>query len=110
MKKLICILIIIFLLIENVYAFYEGTVDEDENYVVETTGSVEVPNLNARAAILYDMTYDRVLYEKNSKQRRANASTTKMITALVAYEKGNLDDVITISQKVASTRTDLLLT
>ncbi len=102
MKKVIYILILIFFIIGNVYAFYEEASSE-EDYIVETTGSLDVPNLNAKSAILYDMTYDRILYEKNSKQRRANASTTKMITALVAYEKGNLNDIVTISQKVGNT-------
>lgn len=96
-------ILVIMCLFNCVYGFYEGTLQEDEGYFVETTASVGVPNLNARAAILYDATYGRILYEKNSKQKRANASTTKMITAMVAYEQGNLDDIVTVSQKAANT-------
>lgn len=103
MKKIICIGIVIVCLFGCVYGFYEGVTEDDEEYFIETTASVSVPKLNARAAILYDMTYDRILYEKNSKERRANASTTKMITAIVAYEEGNLDDIVTVSQKAANT-------
>lgn len=104
MKRLICIFFIIVCLFNYVYGFYEGTMQEDEEeYIVETTASFTVPNLNARAAILYDATYGRILYEKNSRQKRANASTTKMITALVAYEEGNLDDIVAVSQKAANT-------
>ena len=103
MKKLICIGMVIVCLFDCTYGFYEGVTEDDEEYFIETAASVSVPNLNARAAILYDMTYDRILYEKNSKERRANASTTKMITAIVAYEEGNLDDIVTVSQKAANT-------
>lgn len=101
MKTIVSLVLIIMLLTGNVlgYNIYD---EEEEGEYVETATSIGVPNLNARAAILYDSTYDRILYEKNSKQRRANASTTKMITALVAYENGNLEDVIEVSQKAAS--------
>lgn len=100
---MLIIIMVIFCICGNVYSFYEETFDEENEEYVETAGSASVPNINARAAILYDVTYDRVLYEKNSKQKRANASTTKMITAIVAYEEGNLDDIVTISLKAATT-------
>lgn len=102
MKKLLMTFLMIITLMNNVLAFYdESIIDYDDEYV-ETIASTGVPSLNARSAILYDATYDRILYEKNSKQKRANASTTKMITALVAYEKGNLDDIVEISQSAAN--------
>ncbi len=103
MKKLFFLFILCIFISSNVFAFYEGTVEEEEDYVIETSASIEVPSLNARSALLYDVTGDRILYEKNSRQRRANASTTKMITALVAYKLGNLGDIVTISQKAANT-------
>ena len=103
MKKLIYMVLLLTILMGNVYGFHEGLVEEGEEYYIETAGSTGVPNLNAKAAILYDATYDRVLYEKNSREKRANASTTKMITALVAYENGNLDDVVEVSVKAANT-------
>lgn len=103
MKKIIFICLIMVCLFSCVYGFFEGTVQEEQEYVIETTSSLDVPKLNARAAILYDATYGRILYEKNSKSKRANASTTKMLTAIVAYEEGNLDDMVTVSQKSANT-------
>ena len=84
-------------------AWSENEIENDDGEYIETFSAGGVPNLNARAAILYDVTYDRILFEKNAKEKRANASTTKMLTALVAYENGNLDDVIEISKKAAST-------
>ena len=38
----------------------------------------------------------RVLVEKNSHQKMPMASTTKIMTALLALEKGNLDDNVLI--------------
>lgn len=103
MKKIIFAVLILILVATNVFAFYENIDSEsgEENYI-ETSTSNGVPTLNARAAILYDATYDRVLYEKNARQKRANASTTKMITAIVAYEEGDINDIVTVSKNAAS--------
>ena len=103
MKKLVWISFVMIILSGKVLAFDEALIEDDDGLYVETASSIGVPNLNAKSAILYDITYDRVLYEKNAKQRRANASTTKMITALVAYEKGNLEDIIEVSKNAAGT-------
>lgn len=54
------------------------------------------PQEQARAAIVLDVSTGRVLYEKNAGQRMAPASTTKMMTALVALERGNLADSVTV--------------
>ncbi|NOY54865.1 MAG: D-alanyl-D-alanine carboxypeptidase [Actinobacteria bacterium] len=59
------------------------------------------PDVTAEAWILYDDTFDRVLAEHNADERRAMASTTKIMTALVALEQGNLDDPIRISARAA---------
>ena len=52
--------------------------------------------------MLIDQLSGRILYEKNSDKILAMASTTKIITAIVAIEKGNLGDTTTISKKAAS--------
>jgi D-alanyl-D-alanine carboxypeptidase (penicillin-binding protein 5/6) len=43
----------------------------------------------------------RVLFEKNAHVKRPNASTTKILTAIVAIEMGDPQDVVTISSKAA---------
>ena len=60
-------------------------------------------SLNATNAILYDKTYQTVLYEKRAYEKVPNASTTKILTAIVAYENANVSDMVTISSKAAST-------
>lgn len=42
-----------------------------------------------------------VVYEKNAYSRHAMASTTKIMTALPAIEKGTLDDTVTVSKNAA---------
>lgn len=62
------------------------------------------PGVYAGAAILVEEVSGMILYAKNEHQRRAPASTTKILTAIVALEKGNLDDIVTVSRRAARTR------
>lgn len=55
------------------------------------------PNLTAEAYILIDMETGQVLAEKNADQRRSPASTTKIMTGLVAIENASLEDSMTAS-------------
>ena len=60
-----------------------------------------VPYLSAAAALVMDADTGQVLYAKNPHQPRPIASTTKIITALVALECGNLKDTTIISKQAA---------
>lgn len=57
--------------------------------------------LNALSACLIDGDTGRVLYEKNGYDKRAMASTTKIMTLTIALEQANMEDVVTISQNAA---------
>lgn len=59
------------------------------------------PEVSASSWILYDETFDRVLGEQAADERRAMASTTKLMTALVALERSELDDLVLISESAA---------
>lgn len=54
------------------------------------------PPVTATAAVLMDTTTGKLLFAKNPDARRAPASTTKILTALIALENGHLDDRITV--------------
>lgn len=54
------------------------------------------PELVAVAAISIDADTGEVLYEKNARSSLAIASTTKLMTAIVAVEHARLDEVVTI--------------
>lgn len=59
-------------------------------------------NIDARAYVLIDPITGRVLIEKNSEERMAMASTTKIMTAIIAIEKGNLKSKVKVSTKAAA--------
>lgn len=65
-------------------------------------------NLNALSAALIDGESGRVLFEKSGYKEVAMASTTKIMTCIIALEYGNLNDVVTVS-KYASTMPDVQL-
>lgn len=49
----------------------------------------------AKAAVVIDTRTGAVLYEKNSRERLPMASTTKIMSALIALESGGLDEEFT---------------
>lgn len=58
--------------------------------------------VNARCAIAMDSQSNIVLYEKNAQMLVPMASTTKIVTTLVALKYGNLDKKIEISERAAN--------
>lgn len=60
----------------------------------------ELGDVQAAAAILVDTSYNTVLYEKNSDERRPPASITKVMTALMvleAIDRGQLQESMVIT-------------
>lgn len=60
--------------------------------------AVAKPNVAAQAAILYDVTNDKVLFEKNADTQFPPASITKVLTALLVLENAKLDEMVTFSK------------
>lgn len=61
-----------------------------------TTRAVES---SSKSAILMEENSERILYNKNSDEPLPMASTTKIMTAIVAIEYGNLDDIVVIDDE-----------
>ena len=57
--------------------------------------------LNAISACLIDATNGRVLYEKNGYEKRAVASTTKIMTCILAIENADLERKVIFSKYAA---------
>lgn len=53
--------------------------------------------LYARSALLLDASNNRVLYEENGNKVMPMASTTKIMTCILAIESGKLQDMVTVS-------------
>lgn len=79
-------LIVIFLLLFPLYA-----------------SAAKPPAIEAKAAILLDVKTGQILYNKNMNARLAPASTTKILTAIIALESGRLDDEVKVSAHAAGT-------
>ena len=67
-----------------------------------TVYAEEPEELYAQSAVLMDAESGRVLFGKNEEDQKAMASTTKIMTCILALEKGDLDDVVTLSEYAAS--------
>ncbi|SDE90902.1 D-alanyl-D-alanine carboxypeptidase family protein [Sporomusa acidovorans] len=61
------------------------------------------PVISAQGAILMDAKTGQVLYERNMNKKLAPASTTKIITAIIAIESGRLDETTRVSARAAAT-------
>ena len=59
-------------------------------------------DLYALSAVLMDADSGRILYEKEGEMPRPNASTTKVLTCILALENGDGDDYVQVSANAAS--------
>lgn len=57
--------------------------------------------VDASAAVVMEVETGRVLYAQNADEALAMASTTKIMTALVALENGNIEDEVTVGASAA---------
>jgi serine-type D-Ala-D-Ala carboxypeptidase (penicillin-binding protein 5/6) len=61
------------------------------------------PSVTARAAIIMDAATGEVVWERDSTEPLPPASTTKVLTAIVALESGRLDESFRVSADAADT-------
>lgn len=91
MKKIIGILICCCLLVQLEVPVWG---DEEKK-------TLEQGQLYGKSAVLMDGENGRILYNKNGDEKLPMASTTKIMTCVLALETGNLEDVVTISEYAA---------
>lgn len=63
------------------------------------------PELNSQAAVIMEVNTGVMLYAKNATASSFPASTTKIMTGLLAVENCSMNDIVTISQKAISSLT-----
>ncbi len=56
--------------------------------------------LSGESAILIDSDTGQILFEKNPHMKLHPASTTKIMTGILAIELANMDDMVTIDDEV----------
>ena len=54
----------------------------------------------AKSSIVMDIDSGRVLYENNADKKQLIASTTKIMTCIIAIEEGNLDKMIKVEDEI----------
>ena len=116
--KIIGITLSLFLIISQllsncVYAQCFEEDDDDNNIAILEDDEIDDVDMNnilnnirvsARNAIALDSKTKQVLFEQNADEIVPMASTTKILTALVAITHGDLDREVTISKNAASIR------
>lgn len=104
-KKLFLILIILVLgmvghsrvgdiILLNEWMVNNEAFTKHENYTIQDI------ELTGKVALLIDELNNTVLYEKRANKRIYPASTTKILTALLALKYGNMDDRVTVGTEI----------
>lgn len=79
--------------------------NEEENDVSQLVQAASMnkgePDVNSRAAIVYDRASKEIIYGKEEKIKKKMASTTKIMTATVVLENSKLTDIVEVSKKSA---------
>lgn len=87
MKKTIVFFVLLVFCFSNI-CYAQSNLNENELY--------------ARSAVLMDGDNGRILFSKNGDTVMPMASTTKVMTCIIALEYGNLEDIYTVSSYAAS--------
>lgn len=117
-KKLSIVFLVVLLTINlnvnTANAFIEDDIDSDFETldIVEEVSDISLEDINpskplrvsARNAIALDAKTKEVLWDQNGYEIVPMASTTKILTCLIAINYGNLDRKVTISKNAASIR------
>ena len=71
-------------------------------FLTPAAGALEVPDIQAKAALLADVNTDAVAYAKNIHEKNYPASLTKVMTALLILEKVSGNETLLNQEVTAS--------
>ncbi len=98
MNKIVSKLFFVLLLLGTLVGFQGNTVDAKKDMPIDDL------SITGKYAIIMDMDTEEILYRKNANTKCENASTTKLLTAIVAVENNSsLSKKIKISAKASNT-------
>jgi D-alanyl-D-alanine carboxypeptidase (penicillin-binding protein 5/6) len=109
MKRLLTgILIFLFVGLSSAVAFAEpadalgkSTSTEGINITTEKEYLPPPYGLSAAGAVVLEQNTGKVLYGSREHERLYPASTTKILTAMIAAEFGHLDDIVTVGDEIS---------
>ena len=106
--RLICLILLLVLCAQPVFA--ADAIGSTSQVSGCSTIDAQLPVLgnaklinNATAMVLYETNTDTLMYAFNADTQVPPSSLIKILTAMVAIEKGNLDDVVTVREDVLKT-------
>lgn len=80
----------------------DAILPEEKIRIPATAALPEAPVLHAKYACVMDGATHRILYGREENVKVPMASTTKIMTALLALESGRIEEIVTASAKAAS--------
>ena len=83
-KRLLAWILVTAILSGNSMQNVEAYCERQNVWMKEAESEPEQNALYAKSAVLMDADSGRILYEKNGHQAMANASTTKILTCIIA--------------------------
>ena len=108
MSKVVCKIISIFLiciiLVQGICFADVENEELEENIEVSSYEEKNIPKVASKHTICIERSTETILFENNGFEKTAMASTTKIMTAIIAIEKGNLNNIVKISKNAAQTR------
>lgn len=87
MRKILCLALVLFLTWGSVCVSAE---------------TAEAVSVSAYAAVLYEPVSGTILFERNSREVLPVASTTKIMTALLAFESERVDDPVPVTPEMVN--------
>lgn len=102
-KHFLVFIIMVCLLFINIPFAYSQPIDNTNDVSITVEPLEELlpsPSLSAEGATVIEQKTGKVLYGKDEHKRLYPASTTKVLTGLLAIELGNLDDLVTVGDEI----------
>ncbi len=96
-----CIIFCIYFCMQPFLVLPAHAAEQPEKQAEQQTAQPDF-HLYAQSAVLMDADSGRVLYAKEADRIMPMASTTKIMTCIVALENGNLEDYVEVSSYAAS--------
>lgn len=96
-KKIVSVLLCLVLFCGSFGGIYVKAEETEILQAEDATGIPQLPfEVMAKGAVVMEAESGRVLFEQNAHDRRAMASTTKILTSLIAMEQPNQDEYFTV--------------
>ncbi len=98
LKKIFTLLMILILAVNLPAQAVLATEPEDVSTSTDADSNISKPDITSSAAIVMNADTGQILYEKSAYDKMYPASLTKIMTALITLEEGDLASTVTMSE------------